>query len=406
MADDLPLPSYANITTGNYNTGTGTGVPTPPTICTLDKELVTEEIVKVRSICDKVGQDLTVQNVDPAMVGIFSLLNEAILGICSVQEKIVSASPQPSHAATASVIGPEPTGNAKKARNEPSEQSMVDLTTYLRNNPPTGSSQSHRYPDPDPEPVKKFKEAVNKAEKSTVIFNLNLGKIPIVNQDTISTNVTKALTALAVATEENNTGSIPSNNTITALDDALSVVKGMKFFGKKTYSYRKASDPNSGAYCTIPVRYDFEDKEVRQFAETVFRDKCKASCSTPYPTILRECIKQVINQTKAAYPNNFVSVTVDTGKMVLKIARRPMLDKEDRSRKKWVNMEVQVPIPEAALDIHARKVPEGFQIDKIDFPQASTGITDTSGTPDPSTDQEMVLAPNGRSPKTRSPVKR
>jgi hypothetical protein len=256
------------------------------------------------------------------MVSVFTLINEAVLGICDVQEKIVNHEYQPKQQNPPVTARSDPPGNAKKPRNDHADHEMIDLASFLRHsdtgNKSSGPANRTRDPDPEYDPaVSAFKEAVKEAEKSTVIFNLNLGRVPIVNQDTISTNVTKALTSLAAEAESDNRGSTPSNNTIAILDDALSVVTGMKFFGKKTYSYKRDSDPNSGSYCKIPVRYDFQDKEVRQFAESVFRDKCKVQCSTPYPVILRECIKQVINQAKSVYPNNFVSVTVDTNKMLL-----------------------------------------------------------------------------------------
>jgi hypothetical protein len=159
---------------------------------------------------------------------------------------------------------------------------MVDLSSFKKASPTGNKATTSSEEDPK---VSKFKEAVREAEKSTLIFNLNLGKVPLINQDTMNTRVTMALSEMA-ASEEKKSGAIPSDDTASVIDDILSVTKGIKFFGRKTQTYRKAGDSRSGSFCTIPVRYDFHDKDSRIYAETTLRDKCKVQCTTPYPTIL------------------------------------------------------------------------------------------------------------------------
>jgi hypothetical protein len=70
-------------------------------------------------------------------------------------------------------------------------------------------------------------------------LNLNLGRIPIVNKETMSKRATLALTALA-AKKENKKGTIPSGESVGALDDVLSVVKNIFFFGSGTKTYNNA----------------------------------------------------------------------------------------------------------------------------------------------------------------------
>jgi hypothetical protein len=231
---------------------------------------------------------------------------------------------------------------------------MVDLATLGKS---TGKSNNHQ----EVQVLTDFKEAVRVAEKSTLLFNLNLGKVPLVNKDTMSTKVTKALTELA-AKEEKSKSSVPSADTMASIDDLLSVVQDMQFYGKTTKSFQRLNDPLNGSYCTVPVKYVFSDKETRTYAETVLRDKCKVQCTTPYPTILRESIKQVINGVKAEYPNYFVKVNVDTGKMVLRVSMRPLVEKGSKEEKTWYTLDNPVPIPKEALDISARKVPDGFKV--------------------------------------------
>jgi hypothetical protein len=136
---------------------------------------------------------------------------------------------------------------------------------------------------------------------------LNLGTEPVLNKDTISTCASRALSELAALKEKSRT-KIPSADTMSALDDVLSVVKATK-------TYKRSGDANSGFYCTIPIKYEFQDKETSIFAETVLKDKCKVQCATLYPLILWETIKQVINGVKAEYPDYYARVTVDTSKI-------------------------------------------------------------------------------------------
>jgi hypothetical protein len=243
-----------------------------------------------------------------------------------------------SHATHPSSVRERPHGN------------LVDLASIR-------PGQYHRQPKPTEDPeVKKFKDTVREAEKSTLVFNLNLGRVPIVNQDTMSTRATVALNELAATVEKSRTNN-PTPDTMAAID------KGMKFYGRATKSFQKRGDPLSGAYCTVPIRYDFTDKDTRAYAETVLKDKCKLQCTTPYPLILRESIKQVMNKVKEEYPNHYVKVSVDTASMSLKVAYRPMIPAGSKEEKKWSNLDQVIPIPREALDVNARKVPPGFKVE-------------------------------------------
>jgi hypothetical protein len=297
--------------------------------------------------------------VDPALIPIFSLINEAIFGICDTQEKIVNT--KNLHAAPAPVPTPPYHSVASLGSNlqkKPrGEFNFVDLRTLSQQNRPS-DRHSDRH-DQDPQ-VKKFKEAIRDAEKSTLVFNLDLGKVPIINQDTMSTKVTKALQTMA-AKSDSCTGSIPKEDTVLALDDVLSIAKGIKFYGKTTKSYSNPKDKNSGTFCTIPVRYDFADKDSRIYAESVLKSKGKVQCSTPYPAIVREASKQIVDQVKTLHPNHYVKVNIDTGTMTFRVVKRPMLD-DDTGKKTWSDACDPVPIPPECLDLSARKAPENFRI--------------------------------------------
>jgi hypothetical protein len=184
-----------------------------------------------------------------------------------------------------------------------------------------------------------------------------MGKVPLINKETIKKNATMAFVTMAAKLEENNHTSVPCEDTIVALDDILSVVKGMEFYGKKTKTYNNPKDQLSGSYCTIPVKYEFRSKEEKIEAETVMMNKCGANCTTPYPAILRECIKQVVNKVRSDFPNNQVKVSVETNTFSLKVSRR---EKVKGTPNRWTIFTKNIPLPIEALNVDARQVPDGF----------------------------------------------
>jgi hypothetical protein len=360
----------SQVTYAQMATGSGSGSDQAP-IADNQVEVLTENIVKVKSICDKVSSELSNVQIDPALISVFSLINEAIGGLCDNQLTIVDKVKNGTALSpgSGSGSGSAPCLNAddantfisvsqKRFRQDDRPQ-YADLAT-LRSSQQV-STKNTNTPTAEEQKVKKFKEVVRDAEKSTLIFGLNLGRVPLINQDAMSTKVTKAITEKA-AKHDGSKGSIPKEETIIALDDVLSVVKDVRFYGKTTKSYTNPKDPLNGSYCTIPVRYEFNDKDSRIYAETVLRDKCKIQCTTPYPTILREAIKQVQESVKTTNPNCFVKVNVDTSSMTLKVSKRPMLAEGETGKKIWSYVGSPIPIPVECLDVHARKVPDGFAV--------------------------------------------
>jgi len=256
--------------------------------------------------------------------------------------------------------------NAKRGRIEPQTDTpgptMIDLSKIPQtrtDNPRDGGEPETTYQ----RKKKAFAKTVAEAEKSSLIFNLNMGKTPVMNPATMQKNAALALSDMAAKTEGGKT-STPSQATIDTLDDAISMVKKVSFYGRTTKTYRNPKDANSGAYCTIPVRYDFQDRKQKILVEDVLKDKCGVTCTTPYPLILRECIKRAYTSVKKVYPDNGVKLLVDTDKMQLKIARKP------KNSQTWY-YKTPVDLPHEVLDVMARKLPENFEFE-ITVPRTPT----------------------------------
>jgi hypothetical protein len=228
----------------------------------------------------------------------------------------------------------------------------------------TGSSRSTSIISPQVDPrISKYDTLIQEAERATLLFNLDMGKVELQNKQHMKDKASIALTKMAAATEGSK-NSIPSEDTITLLDDTLSMAKGMTIFGKSTKTYRNARDPdNSGKFCTAPVKLDFQNKATRIKCEDILRKKCKVKCSVPYPTVIRECITSVISRVKKDFPNDFVKVTPVRGTPALKVEKI-----SNSPEAVWQVWDKLVELPDFVLDnLDARSLPKDFKMCDIDF---------------------------------------
>jgi hypothetical protein len=358
--------SFASVVTGNAGRAA-------KTVCAFqvdDLSDITLEVAKVSSLVETASTEVNDKITDPVVVSVFSAICDAMRGITTVQDKVVTCllknASSADDPAPQSIVPPQRDNLvnlgaiAKKPRQDflSASQPAPAQSTGTRKNPLPPASKKV-----SADPVKaNFIETIREAERSTLVFNLNMGRVPIMNKDTLNKKAAIALTALA-ATKEKKSGSIPSNDAIDAIDDVLSLAENYQILGNTTKSYRNPKDPdNSGSYCTAPVRYDFKNKDTRVNAEKVLRDRCGVSCAVPYPVMVRESIKQIVAEVKKDFPDNYVKVAVDTEKMVFKIARKPPKNAPDP---KWQYDFADMEIPPVVLDTGTRKVPDGFKLGSL-----------------------------------------
>jgi hypothetical protein len=198
-----------------------------------------------------------------------------------------------------------------------------------------------------------------------------MGSTPIMNTDTMSKRATLALTSMAAAAE-GRASEGPSRDMVATIDDVLGASIGMTFFGATTKPYKSPSDPNTGTFYTVPVKYDFESRDTRVRAEKILRANCKVRCDTPYPPILRECMKRVIADVKKDYPGCRVKVTVDANNFALRVARW-------HEKGGWFYAKEDIPLPKEALDIHSRRIPDSLFIPTAQLSPRKDDRRDSTG---------------------------
>jgi hypothetical protein len=91
-------------------------------------------------------------------------------------------------------------------------------------------------------------------------------------------------------------------------------------------------------------------------------------CTTPYPAILRHCIKQVISHVRKDFPKDYVRVTVDSANMALKVARW--------SSDGWYTFDDPIKLPPEVLDINARFAPENVVVRNLPVKRTEPAVPD------------------------------
>jgi hypothetical protein len=209
---------------------------------------------------------------------------------------------------------------------------------------PAQAKKPSNIPVPAPDPVetaaKKVKQVLKDAEKKTVIFNLNLGKHPAMNKETLSRKVTEALAAPVKAGQHDY--NITDAEEI--LDDILSCSK-LEFLGTQSklfYNNRNASDTRNNNMYTIPVRMDFRDRESRFEAEVMLRKICKVNCSVPYPKKLRQMLNDLVKEGKRLQLDCFIRTKVNADKLTI--------DVHAKTSSGWLDLGLNRSIPTNILD--------------------------------------------------------
>jgi hypothetical protein len=250
--------------------------------------LVTEletEIATVNSVCDKVAEDIGKADADPALISIFNG------GIGKIQAKIVSNMDQKQNGEFITVgssqrrATPEPVTCKETAGAPPrvpvSNKSHSVCPVITIDDVPVPVAESG-----EEKKLREFRDAISDGEKATLNFNLDMGRIPVMNKDTMSKRATLALSAMAAKIESKpgkSPSSVPSAESVEALDDVLSMVENMELYGNETKTYKHPSDKLSGAFCTVPVGYEFSTPAIK-FKAKKFYGKC-AEPSAPLPTL-------------------------------------------------------------------------------------------------------------------------
>jgi hypothetical protein len=226
------------------------------------------------------------------------------------------------------------------------EQGQRTRTATFSNN---NAKQVKKQPTSEELHHRKIKQEIAKAERSTILFDLDLGSVPIINKETLSSKVTYAIHAAATDGPEVAAGNYSSTEAQVMLDDILTCAS-LEFLGngsRKYHNQKNSSDPKNGKFCTIPAKLTFRTKDERIRAEQAIRKLCKVRCAIPYPKKLRGMVNTLIQEGRAKSPGNYIQVKVDTENMKLSV--RASI-KQENDRYSWEDLKMDQAIPDDVLD--------------------------------------------------------
>jgi hypothetical protein len=191
----------------------------------------------------------------------------------------------------------------------------------------TGMGGTKVPPIPPPKPaapagVKELREGLEKADRESVLFDADLGTVTLANRKALANAFTNGIRSAVVA------GARAANEdpveAVRVMDDALSIVNDMDFIGasSKPFVGRSQGDMRNNKFCTMPIKFKFDDRDSRIHFETTVRKYCNLKASMSLPKPIREEQAAFLKAVRPRYPDEIVTIRVDTVSMSLQAFRK------------------------------------------------------------------------------------
>jgi hypothetical protein len=158
-----------------------------------------------------------------------------------------------------------------------------------------------------------LKAALAAAEKTAVVFDADLGKLPAANRGALNGTFAAGLKAATMKVADESGGD--AVECIRIVNDALSCVDNIDFVGQSSerkIDKRDPTNPITLPYCTMPVKLDFPDRNTRIHFERTVRKHCGMKASMSLPFQIRRYQSLFYKAMKARYPDRIVMVRPDT----------------------------------------------------------------------------------------------
>jgi hypothetical protein len=240
-------------------------------------------------------------------------------------------------------------------------------TTNGSGSGPNGRNSAPAPPPKTPAPGRKeLRDALEKADTESILFDADLGKYPSGNRAGLANNFSEGLRKLAIA-KATETASDPGE-AVRAMNDALGCVNDMDFIGIRSEPIRIREHGNQPVKdChTMPVKLRFEDKSSRLHFERTIKGVCGLRAAMSLPKPIREEQAVLGKALRDRYPGFIVTVRPDPETLHWTAFRKI------NGEGKWTQCPETVPIPNGIL------LP-GYNIRKeIPLPPLAVAVTATS----------------------------
>jgi hypothetical protein len=202
-----------------------------------------------------------------------------------------------------------------------------------------------------------LKAALAAAEKTAVVFDADLGRVPVANRTTLNGAFAAGLKAATMKVAEGSGGD--ANEGIRVVNDALSCVDNLDFIGQTSARKIDKSDPENPiplSFCTMPVRLDFPDRHTRIHFEKTLRKHCGLRATMSLPFQIRKYQNMFLSALRARYAGRAISARPDTSTMSFVV----FMKKEDGNG--WARCRESVPIPRGIM------LPDFVFPNRVDLP--------------------------------------
>jgi hypothetical protein len=159
--------------------------------------------------------------------------------------------------------------------------------------------------------------------KETILYDSNLGNVTLANRGNLAAAFSAGIRASVIekaAAEDKDPA-----EAVRIVDDALSCVQDMEFIGNQSQKYINRfneADNRNNTFCTMPIKFRFENRNTRIHFETVVRSHCGLRSQMSLPKPIRQEQAAFLRALKARYPGEIVSVRPDIGAMSLRAVRK------------------------------------------------------------------------------------
>jgi hypothetical protein len=161
-----------------------------------------------------------------------------------------------------------------------------------------------------------LKAALTSAEKTAVVFDVDLGRSPVANRAALNGAFAADLKAATMKTAE-NTGD-DANECIRIVNDALSCADNLEFTGQTTtrkIDKRDPENPKTLDFCTMPVKLDFPDRNTRIHFEKTLRKHCGVKATISLPFQIRRFQSLYLEALRDRYKGRAITARPDTSTM-------------------------------------------------------------------------------------------
>jgi hypothetical protein len=179
-----------------------------------------------------------------------------------------------------------------------------------------------------PAGLKELREGLERADRESILFDADLGAATLANRSALAAAFSSGIRAAAIANAEN--AKVEPAEAVRIMNDVISCVNDMEFVGaaSKKFLSKNPTDERNNKFCTMPIRFKFDDRNTRIHFETSMKKYCNLRATISLPRNVREEQTAFQREVKARYPDEIVTVRPDIRSLSLRAFRKVHGQKE------------------------------------------------------------------------------